>query len=311
MRINRSCAIAMLVAVGACSAFAQPVALSTSLANHVDYLNFGVSNPFPSQNLIGAYGGGYGGAFQPLINLGSSADSTATMVTVFCVDYQLDVSYGTNYTAQVTTLGAITPQTNNNVRYGNLDSVGAGAWSNSLTAPTHVDPNSAMYRYTLAADLVAKYSNSGLPNSSVSTDQEHDREIQEAVWYVTANTDYTATPGASNTPFNFNTVANGGNDITNGQYLHWINTAENDIAAAITGHTLGTFLGSWAVVSGPYPLTTPNSATGFPGFQTFLVKMNGTIPGTDTLPQTPEPGFYGLVAAGLGGLFFARRRKKA
>lgn len=296
MWINRSCAVTILVATfGAFSLSAQPTALSSSLANQVDYLTF-TSNSYPTSNLIGAYGGGYGGAFRPQINAGSTQDLVnSQFATVFCVDYQLDVTSGSRYPAQVTTLDSIATGANTNVRYGDINSVGAGGWVNSLGNATTI---SAAYRYTLAADLVAQYGQGGVPDNTTTN-----QSIQEAIWYITANNEYTSIPGASDAAFS------PANALPGTDYMTWVNTAQHDIAQAAIAGTLGTLRSSWAVISGPSPLGVPTVQNGYPGYQTFLVKLSQ--PTFDLHTPTPEPGFYGLVAAGLGGLLYIRRRKKA
>jgi len=69
--------------------------------------------------------------------------------------------------------------------------------------------------------------------------------------------------------------------------------------------------------TGPYSDTDTSDSTGGGARQTFLVELdtnsltieNANGAGGGVL--MPEPGFYGLLALGLGGLFFAMRWKKA
>jgi hypothetical protein len=248
------------------------------------------------QNLIGAFPVGYGGAFQPSIYTdASSAQGSPFISTVWCVDYQLGVDPGSDYTANITALSQITTP-DPNVRYGNLPS-DSQTWSNTLNPVNSYgfNANSAVYRYTLAAALVSEYQDASnqidptnLANSS------RNKAIQTAIWYLTYNNEYN--PGAAWAPFDpAQYGASDGNVNSPNDYRYWVNWAENNVTSVD--------MSAWAVISGPAnadgTLLAPGSDN---GYQTFLVQVDAL----------PEPTFFGLLAIGLMGLtaVAVRRRPK-
>ena len=293
-----------MTTVGAVFATSTPIpeslAVGTSATSYsaVDYID---SFSFPSGNLICPSGaGGCGGGFQASINAGPTLSTPAVPTTVWCVDYQLDVSGGAAYTADITTLANIATPTDPYVRYGNLPT-SSQQWINSVTDPTGIDAgetNSAAYRYTLAAALVSQYQDgSGSADPvNVNGSSAINTAIQEAIWYITYNNDYQtgATwppfPSAAQSPCTTFSATN---------YSCWIQYAENN------ANTVN--LNAWGVVSGP---ASAGGATGPAGtllspqnnsFQTFLVQV-----------ATPEPTFEALALMGVSclGFFVVRRRIK-
>jgi hypothetical protein len=265
--------------------------IPTSLLG-TDYVTFG-SNSF--NNLIGPFPAGYGGAFDATIyGNPTSPTGPAVTTTVWCVDYQLDVEVGSDYTADIVSLANATSDAAQ-VRYGTLPSDGS-SWANTLT-PTNnygYDPNSALYRYTLAAALISEYEDSSNqidPTNPANTSQN--QAIQTAIWYLTYNNEYN--PGATWAPFDPTQYgASNGNINSPGDYLYWVNWAENNVTSVD--------LNDWAIVSGPADasgnLLPPN---GVNGYQTFLVQVQ----------PTPEPTFFALLAVGLLGLAVVARKRRA
>src|SRR5262245_43297057 len=115
---------------------AAPTPIPSSLLG-THYITFD-SQAFPSENLIGPFPAGYGGAFKAHI-YGSNSSATPApgfRTTVWCVDYQLDVGVGSAYTANIVRLSDVTTPTDERLRYGNLTTSStsqAQHWSNALT----------------------------------------------------------------------------------------------------------------------------------------------------------------------------------
>jgi hypothetical protein len=195
------------------------------------------------------------------------------------VDSQLSFSSGNQYQANVTTLtaGGWDP---NEVRYGSVN--GYGEPASSFVYDVGLGANDDVFnRYRMAAFLVSQYVGfpSG-PSGSGADDQRNDA-LQRAIWKVMYNNSLAQ-------PFNFSSV-----DISSGVtggYSDWIAAA----LAFVTNSANDAFFSKWAVVS--WDINADGSLSG--GKQTFAVQV------------VPEPGFYGLLALGLGGLFLAVRRKR-
>ena len=175
---------------------------STFVGSSTDYITFG-NSAFPSSNLI-CFSAGCGGAFQGTVYGPGAVSATPPgfLATVWCVDYQLDVTTGSQYIANITTLNDINAATESNVRYGTLDSVSPPppGWLNSVTDPSHLDgndPNSAAYRYTLAAASVSQYIDSSnvADPTNLNGSSPVNTAIQEAIWYITYNNEYPADGG--------------------------------------------------------------------------------------------------------------------
>jgi hypothetical protein len=309
-------------ALGVLPALANPQPLPATFAGaSTDYVQFGGGESFPSSSEI-CFTAGCGGGFLPTIygpgSTGPGANGTLT--TVWCVDYQLDVTTGSAYEANIATLNVIGTPTDPNVRYGDLDSVdptGAapGGWANSLTAPVGLDSNSAAYRYTLAAALVSQYvdSTSTPDPTNLQGSSAVNKAIQEAIWYVTYNSDYqtgatwaTIAPGqiGPETCGAGETVTNGGNT----DYACWVKYAEANVQNVNTS--------AWAVISAPAEpngtLDDPTNLFGnpaYPAYQTFLVQVNSGGIITHENP-TPEPVYFGLTLA-LGGVIVFTRIRQA
>jgi hypothetical protein len=232
----------------------------------------------------------------------------SVITNFWCVDDQEVFAFGQTGTANITPLGSIgAPNANSPVRYDNVGT-GTYTWTNT-TVPTGADssltlPTDAQDRYQMAAYLVSLYNFSS--NSTVDNNA-----IQEAIWAITNNNSGNGTPGQYEPGYSDLSLASG---PVNGYVQQAFEYYQNP--------TKGASLSNWAVVSwgasatgvlGSGAYNASNSAN-----QTFLVEL-GTGSGTTGTGvsngggggATPEPGFYGLLALGLGGLFFAARWKKA
>jgi hypothetical protein len=317
--MNKTKVLSVLIAsaLQALPALAGTTPLPSSFAGSTtDYVSFNNGNPFPSSNLI-CFSAGCGGAFQGTVyGPGvTSATGVGTLATVWCVDYQLDVTWGSQYIANITTLNDINSTTESNVRYGTLDQTGSpSGWVNSVTDTSGIDggdANSSAYRYTLAAALVSQYVDSGNVVDQTNPDGASavNRAIQEAIWYVTYNNEYPA-DGTTWPPENDITSPGActGVNNTNTNYMCWVQYAEANAANVNTG--------AWGVISGPAnsqgALQVPGPLNGvysqYPSYQTFLVQVTpgGQITGQN---PTPEPAYF-VLTLGLGGLIvFARRRR--
>lgn len=302
--------------LAAIPAFANPSAVPIPIIGtaNIDFTGNNSYNTYayPGSQLIGPYSAGYGGAFNPVVSSANSSGQAVPpsyLTTVWCVDYQLNVTTASDYTADITPLSSL-PADDSAVRYGNLNSVSppAPGWINSLSDPSSNALNSAADRYTMAALLVSEYTDGTNPDPANLINNAQNQAIQEAIWYITANNDYY--PGGSDAPFPMTAGSCSTFSVTNAQC--WVNYAESNVDSALTNNT---FLNDWAVISGPanpagtYPnnLLPPTVSSGYNSYQTFLVQLT---PGTVTT-LTPEPSFYLVLGLGLAGLFFVRRIKRA
>jgi len=310
MRNIKAVAVLLVLAATSLPVMGQnllPSSLTTPLAGNFgaaqDYMKFD-GNSYPGANLI-CFPAGCGGEFQAHINSGTTLGNTQIPVSVWCVDYQLNVTTGSEYVADVSLLSNITHPTDTSVQYGGLTNDGTPAWNHTLavggigglaftpsgTILSTVDggiSSTAAYRFTLAAALVSQYVSGGTPGY-LDGGLPKNKAIQEAIWYLTSN----STAG-TDTAFDFGTAADahvGNSD----NYAYWVNyvlTNQNNIVTTLD-------LTQWAVISGPVApgagnVVTPQNHS----YQTFIAEV------------TPEPSFYGILGASLVGLFMARRASK-
>jgi hypothetical protein len=318
----KALAIPIAVVLQALPALAGTTQLPSGFAgSSTDYIVLD-GNSYPSGNLI-CFSGGCGGGFQGTVYGTGSTTATgpSTLTSVWCVDYQLDVTTSSRYIANISSLNAISVPADNSVRYGNLNTVdptgAAQGWTNAVTDPTNLDgggaaaENSAAYRYTLAAALVSQYVDTTSTTNPTNLDGSSpvNQAIQKAIWYITYNSDYQT--GATWAPTGLGggtPVACSGANNVNTNYMCWVQYAETHANTVNTS--------AWAVISGPAnssgSLLAPQVVNGYPSFQTFLVQVDGSAytngsPGGPSSP-TPEPTYFVLTLA-LGGLVvFARIR---
>jgi hypothetical protein len=322
----KTLAILFALALQALTAVASTTPLpSTFAGSTTDYIVFN-GDSYPSQNLI-CFSAGCGGGFQATVYGPGATTPTgaSTLTTVWCADYQLDVTTSSQYITSITTLSAITVPTDNNVRYGNLSTVdptGAapGGWANAVTDPTNLDgggsnaENSAGYRYTMAAALVSQYVDTtpAINPTNLDGSSTVNQAIQEAIWYITYNSDYQTgatwpPPGQGiSSPVSCLGGQSALNSTGNTDYACWVQYAETNANTVNTS--------AWAVISGPASasgtlVTPPPTIDGYPSFQTFLTQVNPGSNKTIGSTPTPEPAYFELTL-GLGGLIvFARRRR--
>lgn len=197
--------------------------------------------------------------------------------TFWCVDDQLYFALGQSGLANVIGLKQIVAN-DPRVRYGNVhNGVGTPTWTNQGSSL----PDSAQERYRMAAYLVSQYDfvTSGNAQSGLKggTSQAKNNAIQNTIWAITNNNTSTAqSPGV--------TIPD----------ADWLNLALSNYTTVD--------MTKWAVVSWT---VDSNGILGTGGYnqanaarQTFLVQV------------VPEPGFYGMLGLGLGGLYVALIKRK-
>jgi hypothetical protein len=263
----------------------------------------GIDKTIQVNTQSGFAAGGGGGEF--LGTLTSNTSSPTTVSTYFwCVDDQEVFSFGQSALANVTLLGNVAANPTQ-VRYGNVTNSGTPNWTNNPTSTATIAaigstdasllPTTAQDRYKMAAYLVSQYD--GFNATVNNVDQNN--AIQEAIWSITNNSGY-AGGGIFDSGFS---DMSGGSGSSTSSVAFWVDKALANYTT-INPQT-------WAVVSwgatATGALDTGRYDSSSPARQTFLVELDGNPFITTT---TPEPGFYGALAAGLGGLFFAARRKK-
>ena len=217
---------------------------------------------------------GCGGSFRATVYTGPVETGTATSdVDIWCVDSQFN-SINSNYNASIVALSAI-PSNSNVVRYGSIGTTGWG-----YDNPGGVTNDTAQMRYIMAAALIQQYD----PSQNMPDNDLRDKAIQRAIWQLTAN------PNTSS--FTIGDISSG---VIGGSGT-WLDYAASQIN--------NVNLNGWAVISGGLN----GAATGFsgsPNVQTFIVRLTG---GNNL--NLPEPGFYGVLAIGLTGLFTVVSRRR-
>lgn len=198
--------------------------------------------------------------------------------TMWCIDDQLYFAFGQSSVANVIGLNQITPN-DTLVRYGDVHNAsydpnnGIKEWTNQTNLP-----DSAQDRYRMAAYLVSQYDSIGGNLQNGLTGNVENSKIQNTIWALTNNNSVTAQNAGVVTPD-----------------AGWLAQAK--------ANYLNVDMTKWAVVSWT---ADRNGNLGNGGYgqsdgarQTFLVQV------------VPEPGFYGMLAVGFGGLYvaLARRRK--
>jgi hypothetical protein len=318
----RPLAILILTAVTGLVAFGDTSPIPNTLLG-VDYITFnGSSFPGNGSSLI-CFPAGCGGAFNATINSGATQQlGSGVSATVWCVDYQLDVTTSSSYTTDIDSINNIIIPVDDNVRYGNLNSVSptgtSAGWTNSVVDPTGLDgnsTNSSSYRYALAAALVSEYTPSP---QDVNGGSAVDTAIQEAVWYVTYNSDYA--PGATWPPTGSGIPASGScsgagavdsaapTGAAASDFSCWVQYAEDNANTVNTS--------AWAVVSGPADasgnLLPPATVDGYPSYQTFLVQVaTDTITTGSSGGPLPEPTYFALLGVSCLVLFVVSRRRRS
>ena len=274
------------------------------------YTGLGVTISLQSWEGFQSDGGGeFGGTVTP-----AGGNSSQTVNTNFwCVDYQLAFEMPVTSTADIVTLNNVDAGGGNPyVRYSDVTNNGSPQWLNTSTigpdgSGMEALPSDPQSRFEMVAWLVMQYDYSTNPGGG-----PQDEAIQNAIWAITDNNaalqdnagsgiyergyQYTDPSHPGNTNYtlvdqalaNYQTVGVGPNPQS------WAIVSWGTLA---DGKTLGT---------GPY-WEDPGGAR-----QTFLVELDAGSPvltHTGTTP-TPEPGLYGILAAGLAGLCYGVRRRR-
>lgn len=291
-----------------------------------------------------------GGRFDSYISnapIPSSATTAAPLAAnMWCVDAQLQFQYGVNYRTNSLGFEEINgesttktgPQVNSpnqqpwtqgqrDVRYedvqgyatSNNTSNGVDNFLKALPITLVNGTDGALFRYRMAAYLLDQYQSSTsvllsasdperrmLAAGSVGTgkydplNNDRNKSIINAIWRA-MDTEYDTTNQGS----------------ANGDTLFWYTTAAQYVD---TNWADATKWSKWAVVSAWVADCDPNNnspcyvrnnnGSDANRVQTFLTERNPPPPSIPDNP-VPEPGFYGLLATGVSGLFwFASRRKK-
>lgn len=229
------------------------------------------------------FAAGNGGQFNAVLTSGQNTQN----IVVNCVDFLNHFNWNTT---QNVVLSSITSGANiSNTRFG--------AWETAYTGTPDFDPVNtgdatvnagingltALGRYQMAAWLTTQYGTGGMtPNSNQATG------VQGAIWRLLNPVD-TPTPDPSSGPDS----PNYNNSFSN----TWLINAWN-ARAGLTD----TFYSRFRVIT-QTPLGTSNPFG--PSSQT------GTVPYQEFIFEVPEPGHFALLAIGLGGLFWFRRRRAA
>jgi hypothetical protein len=255
-----------------------------------------------SAGFLGGQGIDGGGAFEFAVTAGTGP----TYNTAFwCVDDQLYFTWGESGQAEIVPLdeiSSVVDPSNPLVRYSNVTNSGPGpTWTNTGGGL----PSAAFDRYVMAAYLVTQYGGFSGTNEAnvISGDYNQNEAIQEAIWAITDNT---AAPNEGAPSFSTIEPANLSNPTYSNSY--WIAQAESILSNTTLVDSLASHFAvvSWQLASNGDPSTVADYNSG--ANQTFLAYDLGG--GTSVLTTTPEPGFYGVLAAGLGGLLLAVSRRK-
>lgn len=278
------------------------VALATSLF---------AAAPLPdSPNYLGLYeriqvGSNFG---DPVLNGGaftggvySNRSGSLFSTTFWCVDSQLYFNPTQAGDANIIRLDQVgVGAFNNKTRYEDINNTSDPQWSNTSGGSNVALQNNfayfntALQRYRAAAWLITQYNfatagnaQSGISDSGAGNAAKNDT-IQRAIWSLIHNTSGTKDSDG----FVYAAASNSIRSAVNG----WL-----DLARA---NYLNVDLTKWAVVSwqvdaqGNVLGTNGNEGNPTTDRQTFLVQV------------VPEPGFYGVMAAGFAGLVLALKRRR-
>ncbi len=248
---------------------------------------------------LGNGGGGWTGKVSPLSPLAKDASNanifnpngsvvdgknpfpSAAQTVFWCVDSQLQFSLGNQGWANIVSLSELPSP---DVRYGN----DATNWTNDNMPVTNdsLSPLSQV-RFRMAAWLVSNYS----PFPAGPSNTESNRTIQHAIWAVMHNVNPVQPTGTADLA-GYKDIT--GQPTTTNTVAWWVDQARQNFGSVDTT--------KWAVVSwlaSPQGVLQNKGGTLTDDRQTFLVQV------------VPEPGFYGVLAGGLGALVWLTRRRRA
>jgi hypothetical protein len=257
----RSLAAGLLLSLGmGLPAAAAPIPYDSS--------HLGLAKAIAVNSSLGLVAGG-GGSFQ-----GTVAGSTTAF---WCVDSQLNFSFGNSGLANVILLTSVT---SSNTQYGNVTNLGTPHWTNLTDLSGDALPTTAAERYAMAAYLISQYDgfNTNVANTA------RNAAIQQAIWAITNNT----TPGVL-AGYSALTGSEAGGATS---VAYWVDQARQ--------HYAGVDGNGWAVVS--WVVSPSGSLSGTPDRQTFLVQVA-------PIPEPSAALLYGagLAVAGLGARGRGRR----
>lgn len=249
---------------------------------------------------LGYQTAGGGGEFSGTLN--------GVAAAFWCVDDQEAFGFGQSGLANVTRLDQISQIDPSATRYGNVTSTSdvnnPGQWLN--TGGNLSNFTTAADRYRLTAYLVSQYQ--GFDTSidgSTAALQNQANAIQQAIWAITNTTlPQGALNGSIYTNAYRSVTATTGPDPVNDSVAYWIDQATQHVGQV---NPLGWAVVSWGADSAGNLYYGSYSAAQSTN-QTFLVELTGQPGLSGSL--APEPGFYGVLAVGLGALIFVVRRKR-
>jgi hypothetical protein len=256
----------------------------------LDYLAMASSNLYEGSG-AGCFSGGCGGEFNGTLStvIGSTVIPDGVQANFWCVDAQEDFNYGTQGYADVVQLSQA-GSFPDDVRYSGVTNSGPPTWTDTSLSP------SAIVRYEMAAWLVSQYPGGvgTSPDNPVITGGAQSDAIQEAIWTIMNNN----SPGLQ-APYP------AGDEASPSLVSSYITQAAASFSTVNAD--------DWAVVSwAADPNSNPAGAlVAGQNYQTFLVNLaGGSSSNNNENGLTPEPGFYGVLTVGLGGLLLAIRRRK-
>jgi hypothetical protein len=235
-------------------------------------------------NIIWVAGLGGGGRFN---GYAGTTSNPSTLINLWCVDSQLTFNRGTVYQANILTFDSIGGTYN--IRYEDLgygSATGTDYFRIALPASVSVAntaPQQAAFRYRMAAWLITQYQAGPTYEASdyySPADTARNDAIQTAIWAA------------------MDTQGNNPNLTLSGDALTWF----NDAATFVGNNYNDPLFSRWAVVSAWVIGTSLSNTDGNPNSGLGVVQT--------FLTEVPEPGFYGLLALGLSGLWLAIKRRR-
>jgi hypothetical protein len=267
-----------LLAVASLAALAAPAPIPAQIVGLNKYVDLnGLLDPLNQGiGISGASGGRFVGVIKE-----SSSSSTGYETSFWCVDSQLHAG---GYETGRANLHLLSELPDPAARYGTISGPANKGnfpgWTNNLGNAY----DSAQVRYAMAAWLITQYT----PDETNVANNKSNGNIQQAIWAIMHNT----TPGADGS--GWSGLSESSSQSAGKTIMEWINLAKANYTSID--------LTQWAVVS--WALKSGSSdLDGKKDFQTFLVQVMPT--------PVPEPGFYGAMMLGLGGLFLVYRRRRS
>lgn len=312
------------MAVASVSLWAIPPGYTQPPIGWQMYLQMG-GNTAGTHDFVSPSSGDDGGRFNGYISSTGYTTSSANLVNLWCVDYQMSWSFNGQYRTNVLDFNEIddenetydgpnsgpgftasyTPTSLSNpwespqhdyrdVRYEDVKNSNASSGDRFVTAlpgSVSIPENAALFRYKMAAWLVMQYTDLYNPSNSFQN-----KAVQLAIWN-TMNTSYdTDAPPSMNT----SSSCNQNTSVSCKAYALY-----KQAALYVQDNFTSSVWDRWAVVSA---WTSKNGDQEFvknkgDKVQTFLVEIT----------PVPEPGFFAALGIGTIGLLAVahRRRRQA